>query len=227
VTHSLRALGSALGNIFSHFTLAVIASVVTLVFSLPLLVVLAGVAAATHLWGVMPVGTALLVGVLPNPAGAGMHYVASQFALHEDPGLHDQWVGLRRYARPALKCWMITLPVTAILLLNVAFYTSRSSGIAPALQLFWLLLLFLWGGVLLHVYPLLIRQDEVHVFLTFRNALILATSRPVATLVVLPIWVVLLLVSATSGLAIIGGLALAAYVQHNLLERLLPTMAEV
>jgi hypothetical protein len=226
VTRALLALGSALKDIFSHFTLAVLGSAITLVLSLPLLFVLAGVASATHSWGVMPIGIALLIGVLPNPAGAGMHYVAAQFARHEDPTLQDHWAGLRRYAGAATKCWVISLLITAILLVNVVFYTSRSSSFAPALQLLWLLLLFAWGGILLHVYPLLLRQDDVNVLLTFRNAVIIATSRPIATLAVLAIWLALLVLSATTGLAMVGGLALAASVQHNLLERLLPTLVE-
>jgi hypothetical protein len=89
---------------------------------------------------------------------------------------------------------------------------------------FWSLLLAVWLAMHLYIYPLLFVQENRKIFLTYRNALVLVASRPAVTLAVGPIWIVVLLVGAASGLATIIALTLAAAIQHNVFKGLLPAL---
>lgn len=217
---AFRAIGSAVAQWFTHFSVALVGSLQAVALSFPLLLLAALVASLTRSWGLLPVILVPAVGVLPNPATAGVHYASSLLAQGEDVAIRDIWAGLRRYAGPAARCWLVSAPITAIIVLNALFYGLQRGALQSILGLLWTLVLAVWVGVLLYVYPLLFVQERQSVMLTFRNAIVLAASRPIATFVVLPVWLGILIVGAATGLISISGLALAASVQHNALRKL-------
>ena len=156
--------------------------------------------------------------------------IAHELASGEDVTFRDHWQGFRRYARPAAFAWIGSLAVTAVVLGNMAFYAhavGASTGIlrtiAPPLFLFWLLLCILWISMHLFVFPLLIEQEVRSVWLVYKNAFLIAVARPSVLVVVVPVWLLLLLVSSTTGLATFIGLAISASIQQNATAKLLPT----
>lgn len=196
----------------------------------PLVVVVGAAAFGTQSFSLVPLGVALLVGILPNPCTAGVQAVEHEIAAGEMVTVHDHWSGLRLYARPAAVAWLVSFAVTAVIVGNAAFYlhiAASSSGLlrllAPPLLLAWLLVFVVWMSMHLYIFPLLIQQETKSLRLVYRNAALMTIARPSTTMVIMLIWVLLLLLSSITGLVTFIGLALSASIQQNATARLLPT----
>jgi hypothetical protein len=170
----LRAIGSALRQVFSRFALSVGGNVTAVLFSIPAIALVVLVASFARSLSYIPLGIAVLVGVLPNPACMGLQALAKAMANGESPDLRDQWGDLRGFWRVALRAWLISTAVTAVCFLNVAFYanqagsaTSNLHGIAGPLSILWGLLLISWLAIHLYVAPLLLAQESPSVLLAY------------------------------------------------------------
>jgi len=227
----LRAVGSACYQVFSHLAVSFGGNLLAMLLSLPIVLVSIVAAFFVHSLSVVPLGIALLVGALPNPACMGLQTLARELARGQIPDFGDQWQGLRTYWRVGLRAWLMAAAITIICALNAAFYGTRAADaatrwhtIAAPLFVVWTLILLLWLGVHLYVAPLLLAQAEARVLLAYRNAAVIMLSRPVASLTVSVIWLGVLAFTAATALATIIGLALAASIQQNTLRLLLPNL---
>jgi hypothetical protein len=226
-----RAVGSSCYQVFSHLAQSFGANLLAMLLSLPIVLVSIVVAFFVHSLSVVPLGIALLVGALPNPACMGLQTLTRELARGHDSDFGDQWQGLRTYWRVALRAWLIAAAITITCALNAAFYATQAANagsslhaVAAPLFVAWTLILLLWLGVHLYVAPLLLAQAEARVLLAYRNAAVIMLSRPVASLTVSVIWLGVLVFTSATGLATIIGLALAASIQQNTLRRLLPNL---
>ena len=227
----LRAVGSSCHQVFSHLALSFGANVLAMLLSLPIVLVLIVVAYFVHSLQVVPLGIAVLVGALPNPACMGLQTLARELARGDTSDFREQWQGLRRYWRVSLRAWLLAVAITVTCGLNVAFYATQAANPAAglhavALPLFvvWTLILLFWLGVHLYVAPLLLAQVEARVLLAYRNAAVMMLSRPVASLTVSLVWLGALVFTSATALATVIGLALAASIQQNALRLLLPSL---
>jgi hypothetical protein len=227
---ALRAIGSALAQVVGHFGVLLITNISAVLLSMPLLVAMALLSAWAQSLPLFPLGVVLIVGVLPNPAAAGLHFSASELARGDPLYQSDQWVGLREHWSFALRMWLISLAVTSVILLNVVFYgrAAVTAGaplheVARPAQTIWLLGFFLWLALHLYIFPLVIAQDVRGTLTTYRNAFVILAARPVFSLTAASAWLAILLVAASTGLAVIIGLAAAAAIQHNALARIVPS----
>jgi hypothetical protein len=227
-----RAGGSACYQVFSHLTLSFGGNLLAMLLSLPIVLALIVVAFFVHSLRVVPLGIAVLVGALPNPACMGLQTLARELARGgHTPGFGEQWQGLRMYWRVSLRAWLVAVAITITCALNVAFYATQAANrgaslhaVAAPLFVFWTLILLLWLGVHLYVAPLLLAQAEARVLLAYRNAAVIMLSRPVASLTVSLIWLGALVFTSATALATIIGLALAASIQQNTFRLLLPNL---
>ena len=225
----LRAVGSACSQVFSHLALSCGGNVLAILLSLPILLVLIVVAFFVHSLSVVPLGIAVLVGALPNPACMGLQTLARELAHGRASDFGEQWQALRTYWRVGLRAWLIGAATTIVLALNVAFYAtqavnraSRLHAVAAPLFVVWALLLLFWLGIHLYVAPLLLAQVEPRALLAYRNAAVIMLSRPLASWTVILIWLGALVFSSATALATVIGLALAASIQQNSLRLSLP-----
>jgi uncharacterized membrane protein YesL len=226
----LRAIGSAFRQILTHVTASLLANIMAALLSAPLILVVSAVAYGSRSLSLIPLGIALLVGVLPNPCTAGLHAVVEEFATAGYATFGEHWVGLRAYFAPALKAWLLSLAVTALIIANLVFYI-RSLGdtsgvlhaVAPGLLFAWALVFVFWIALHLYVFPLIVIQEVKTLRLVYRNAFMMVLARPGVTACVVPIWLVLLLLCSTTGLISFIGLTLCAGIQHTTAARLLPT----
>jgi hypothetical protein len=226
-----QAVGSSCYQVFSHLAQSFGANLLAMLLSLPIVLVSIVVAFFVHSLSVVPLGIALLVGALPNPACMGLQTLTRELARGHDSDFGDQWQGLRTYWRVALRAWLIAAAITITCALNAAFYATQAANagsslhaVAAPLFVAWTLILLLWLGVHLYVAPLLLAQAEARVLLAYRNAAVIILSSPVASLTVSVIWLGVLVFTSATGLATIIGLALAASIQQNTLRRLLPNL---
>lgn len=234
----LRAVGSSCYQVFSHLARSFGANVLAMLLSLPLVLVSIVAASALHSLSLVPLGIAVLVGALPNPACMGLQTLARELAHGETADFGEQWQGLRMYWRVSLRAWLIAAAITIACVLNMAFYAAqardpaaRLHAVAAPLFVVWTLLLFLWLAIHLYVAPLLLAQAEARVLLAYRNAAVIMLSRPVASVAVSLVWLGALVFTSATALATVIGLALAASIQQNafrlLLPNLLPTPGQV
>ena len=225
----LRTVGSSCRQVFSHLALSFGANVLAMLFSLPIVLALVAVAFVVHSLSVVPLGIAVLVGVLPNPACLGLQTIARELACGHGAAFGEQWDAFRAHWRVGLRAWLIGAAGTAVLSLNVVFWAaqatnpgSRLHAVAAPLFLVWGLGLLFWLGTHLYVAPLLLAQEEPRALLAYRNAVVMMLSRPIAGWAVIVIWLGVLVFTSATALATVIGLALAAAIQQNAFRRLLP-----
>jgi hypothetical protein len=227
------ALGSAIAQVYSHVTAFLVGNLIAAVLSIPLVVVIGVLALAARSFSIIPLGIAFLIGVLPNPCTGGIHFIAHELAGRQFVTWQDYLEGLRRYGRPALVLWLVSVGVSVIMLANIVFYvfalgpaSQFPRPLALSLLLLWLLAFAVWVSAHLYVFPLLLSQEVKKLTLVYRNALLMVVARPVVAIVLVPIWLALLILSSATGLATFIGLGLGAAIQHNAAERLLPTFRQ-
>ena len=226
-----RAVGSSCYQVFSHLALSFGGNILAMLLSLPIVLVSIVAAFVVHSLSLVPLGIALLVGALPNPACMGLQTLARELARGDTADFGEQRQGLRMYWRVSLRAWSIAAAIAITCVLNMAFYATqamnpatRLHAVAAPLFVVWTLILFLWLGIQLYVAPLLLAQAEARVLLAYRNAAVMMLSRPVASLNASLIWLAALVFTSATALATIIGLALAASIQQNTLRLLLPNL---
>ena len=220
---ALRAVGSSIAQVFTHGAASILSNIVTFLLSIPLLLFIGVAAYPSRSWSLIPFGAALLVGVLPCPAGLAAHGVARILARDEDLELRRHLREQRQFLVPALKCWLAAIGITAVIALNLAYYSQSGLPIAASLEILWLLVLLLWFAVNLYVLPLILDQDDKRVLPVYRNAVVMAVGRPGFALVVLPVWLAELTLTSATGLTTVIGFILGASIQQNAFIRLVPT----
>ena len=227
----IRAVGSACHQVFSHLAVSFGGNVFAMLLSLPIVLLSIVAAFAVHSPSLVPLGIALLVGALPNPACMGLQTLARELARGDTADFGDQRQGLRMYWKVSLRAWFIGAAIAFTCVLNMAFYAtqaanpgSRLHAVGAPLFVVWALILFLWLGIQLYVAPLLLAQAEARVLLAYRNAVVIMLSRPAASLLVCLVWLGALVFTSATGLATVIGLALAASIQQNALKLLLPNL---
>jgi hypothetical protein len=205
-----------------------------MLLSLPIVLLSIVAAFAVDSLSLVPLGIALLVGALPNPACMGLQTLARELAHGRTADLREQWQGLRTYWRVSLRAWLIAAAIAITCVVNMAFYgtqaanpATRLHAVAAPLFAVWTLILFLWLGINLYVAPLLLAQTEARVLLAYRNAAVIMLSRPVASAMVSLLWLGALVFTSATALATVIGLALAASIQQNALRLLLPELLPV
>lgn len=228
---AFRAVGASCSQVFSHLAQSFGGNLLAMLLSLPIVLVSILVAFSVHSLSVVPLGIAVLVGALPNPACMGLQAFARELARGQVTEFGDQWQGLRTYWKVGLRAWAMAAAITIICAGNAAFYATRAANaatgwhtFAASLSVVWTLILLLWLGVHLYVAPLLLAQTEARVLLAYRNAAVIMLTRPVASLTASVIWLGVLVFTSATALATIVGLALAASIQQNTLRRLLPDL---
>jgi hypothetical protein len=220
---ALRAVAASIAQVFAHGSISVLSNVVTFLFSIPLLVAIGVLAYPSRSWSLIPLGAAFLVGVLPNPAALPAHAVARVLAHDEDVDFRRQLGEQQALVQPAFRCWLASIAVTAIIILNLAYYSHSGLPIAGSLELLWLFILLIWIAVNLYVLPLVLDQEDKRVLPVYRNAAVMVLARPAFSLVILPVWLAVLILTCTTGLATVIGFSLGASIQQNAFTRLVPT----
>jgi len=227
----IRAVGSSCYQVFSHLALSFGGNVLAILLSLPIVLVSIGAAYILHSLSLVPLGIALLVGALPNPACMGLQTLARELARGDTADLREQWQGLRMHWRVSLRAWLIAAAITITCVVNMAFYATQAAkpatrlhAVAVPLFLVWALFLLFWLGIHLYVAPLLLAQAEARVLLAYRNAAVIMLSRPVASWTVILIWLGALVFTSATALATVIGLALAVSIQQNTFRLLLPNV---
>ena len=85
----LRAVGSACRQVFSHLAVSFGGNLLAMLLSLPIVLVSIVAAFFVHSLSLVPLGIALLVGVLPNPACMGLQTLTRELARGDTADLAE------------------------------------------------------------------------------------------------------------------------------------------
>ncbi|NLT41500.1 MAG: YesL family protein [Anaerolineae bacterium] len=129
-------------------------------------------------WGLLALA---LVTLFPGSMGA--YYLTRQKALGHRVEFDMFWAGLRQYFGKAWALGAINVVVTFLLLFNIWFYSNITNWLAY-LTLLWIYALVMWLGVIIYVFPMALAQESGGIRTTYRNAAVLAFGRPLFTLVI-------------------------------------------
>src|SRR5437763_5941610 len=117
----LRAVGSACYQVFSHLAVSFGGNLLAMLLSLPIVLALIVVAFFAHSLSVVPLGIAILVGALPNPACMGLQTLARELARGDTPGLAGRWRGTPSTGRVSPRAWRVGAPPALTAVLKMAF----------------------------------------------------------------------------------------------------------
>jgi uncharacterized membrane protein YesL len=223
---AIRVIFSAFSQCVHRIERVVVGTLVAALVGFPIFILAGFVAYGTNSVQIGAIVAAVLFGILPNPANAGMQLMARDLAAGEYLLMPGPFEGVRRFWRPALRFWLIGIPVTAVLGFNSVFYTQVHFPASPVAEIISLYLLAAWIAAHVYVYPLIIEQEVKSVRLVYRNAFVIVLTHPLFTLQVAAVWLLVLLITSASGVIVAIGLALGASIQQNATARILPTFAE-
>lgn len=137
---------------------------------------------------------ALVVILLP-PATVGLVYLANEIAHERRIGWRMALEGARLFFWRSWLVFLVSLVGTAVLTINVLFYLNLDN-ILRYVTILWIYVLLIWLTAQVYVFPLLVVMEEPRVLVIYRNALLLALSQPLFTVLLLIIMVVLTVFSA-------------------------------
>jgi uncharacterized membrane protein YesL len=132
-----------------------------------------------------------LLAIPTGPASAALANAARRAArdLHVDRTFYLE--GLRGYWRQALALSAISMAILSLLLLNVAFYSSRTVALLWILTFLWVYLSLFWIGVQLYLYPVLVGLEVPTLSGTLRMAAAMALANPLFSILLLVLAAVL------------------------------------
>ncbi|MDH7489899.1 MAG: hypothetical protein QHH80_10375 [Anaerolineae bacterium] len=136
------------------------------------------------------------------PALAGAAFVAHRVAHGLAFAPRDFWVGFRMYLWDSWKVALPSLLGWFLLAINLLFYSQQPDPYMRLLVILWAFVGFVWLAVQFYLSPLLVYQRDKSLRALFKNAAILAVSRPLFNLVLLAIVVIL-----AAGMVLSGVLA--------------------
>jgi len=220
---AIRAISSSFGLVLHRLERVLVGNLIAALVGSPVFIV-SGLAA--YFTGQVLVGAivaSILLGVLPNPATAGLQLMAHDMAAGEYLLMAGPLDGIRLYWKVALRFWLIGALVTLVLGVNCIFYTNAHFTGSGVVQFAAIYVFMTWIAAHVYVYPLIIEQEVKTVRLVYRNAFVITLSHPLFTVQILVAWLAVLLLTSSSGLIVAVGLALAAMIQQNAMARILPT----
>lgn len=199
-------------------------NLLALVLSIPILSLVVLAAALARSPFLLLSGTVLFLGILPNPATAGLQAMMHGAANREPlVGIGEQMAGLRAYWFLALRAWILSAIITVFLIGNVAFYAGHSTPASRALAVLFLALFPVWLSVHLLLYPILLELDEPRILLAYRNAAVIVIAHPFTVMLASLLWICVLTITSMTGIVGLIGLAIGAGIQQHAGYRLLKT----
>ncbi len=147
------------------------------------------------LFNLLWVVSALLV--LPFPfATAGLTWVAVQVGEGRAISWRTFFEGGRRYWKPAYLWALINLAAWSVTFFNISFYGRLNTTWSLLVRSVVFSMAIIWAVLQLYVFPLLIRQEVPSLRLAYRNGLILMSTWPLLTIIVLVLALILLVISS-------------------------------
>lgn len=145
-----------------------------------------------------------LLAIPAGPASAALANAARRSArdLHVDRSFYLD--GLRSYWRRALALSALSMAILSLLLLNVTFYSTRTTTLLWVLTFVWIYLSAFWLGVQLYLYPVLVGLEVPTLSGTLRMAAAVALANPFFSLLLL------VLAAILSGISVVLAITLFA-----------------
>lgn len=144
------------------------------------------------------------------PALAGAAFVTYRAARGESFVPRDFWTGFREYFWLSWKLALPSLLGWLLLVINLMFYANQTNAYLRMIVILWVYVGFVWLALQFYLFPLLIYQKDKSVKAIYKNAAILAISKPLFNLALLVVVILIAAMMILSG--IVAALLLIVFV---------------
>ena len=167
---ALRVVRRAVGQFEHYGWLYVIANLMSVALSLPLVTAVAAYAALSH---------------LSHTAQT------TQTATYS-----DYWAGFRTHLWRGIGIAAINVVILGILWSNFSNYGAQTGLLFVALRTIWLIILIVWLGIQVYLWPILEEMEQPNLRGATRNAAVMMLQNPIFTVSLLAILAIIALISA-------------------------------
>ena len=144
------------------------------------------------------------------PALAGAAFVTYRAAHGMAFVPRDFWTGFREYFWQSWKLALPSLLGWFLLVVNLLFYANQTNPYLRLVVILWAYVGFVWLALQFYLFPLLIYQKDKSVKALFKNAAILAISKPLFNLALLMVVILIAAMMILSG--VVAALLLIVFV---------------
>jgi uncharacterized membrane protein YesL len=130
------------------------------------------------------------------PAAAGLFYATNQLAHDKPIGWRTYFEGFRTYFWLSWRWGLMVLLVSAVLVSNYLFYRRFDASWSTWVQGLFVGLCIFWGLLNLYTFPLLLEQTDRRLSVALRNSLVMYIQRPLLSLGIAGLIILVALVSA-------------------------------
>jgi uncharacterized membrane protein YesL len=144
------------------------------------------------------------------PALAGAAFVTYRAAHGVGFFPRDFWTGFRQYFWLSWKLALPSLIGWLLLIINLQFYANQTNPYLRLIVILWAYVAFVWLALQFYLFPLLVYQKDKSVKALFKNAAILAISKPLFNLALLIVVILIATMMVLSG--VVAALLLIVFV---------------
>ncbi len=128
----------------------------------------------------------LSIPVVTAPAAyAGLSYLSHTAQTTSTATLGDFWAGFRLYFWRGLAAGIANVVVLGMLWVNLTAYSQQTGLLFMILRAAWLVILFVWLGMQLYLWPMLEEMKHPTLYGGLRNAAIMMMQNPFFTFVLI------------------------------------------
>ncbi len=128
----------------------------------------------------------LSIPIITAPAAyAGLSYLSHTAQTTATATFSDFWTGFRLYFWRGLIAGLANVVVLGMLWVNLIGYQTRTDPLFVVLRTLWILILFVWLGMQLYLWPMLEEMRHPTLYGGLRNAGVLILQNPGFTLALL------------------------------------------
>ena len=132
---------------------------------------------------------------LASPATGGLFYAANQMAHGKGGGPLAYWEGVKTYLWPSYRWVLMNLAAAFLFSVNIWFYGNTPWGIAPYIQIAFIVGAAFWAAIQMYTFPFLIEQEQPSLKTALRNGFLAVARFPLRSFGFLLLMFVLALVS--------------------------------
>jgi uncharacterized membrane protein YesL len=138
---------------------------------------------------------AWLLPFLPTPGNVALAGLTHVAAGPDVPRFAAVTQSLKRHWRLALRCSLVSLVVTAILVANVFFYAAFGEGWVRLASIVWVYATLFWLSLHIYLVPLLVHVAEPRALDLYRRSMFIALGHPGYSILLLILLLALAFVS--------------------------------
>jgi uncharacterized membrane protein YesL len=166
---------------------------------------------------------ALSIPIVTSPAAyAGLSRLSHTAQTTPTASFTDYWEGFRAHFRRGLVVAVANIAILGVLWSNFASYRAQADWLFIMLRGAWIVILVVWFGVQLYVWPILEEMEQPNLREALRNSAVMMLQNPIFTLTLLVAVAIIAVISVALviPLFLVTGSMIACVANAAVLDRL-------